>query len=189
MLRIISKLNIDSDNDLSPVRWQRRSNMKSILWMLMARYLCYNNFNTRSTSSYHNATINSLWTSDTIWWYRAVNIGSGNGLFPDGTKPILEPCKLVKSDIPRYSPERDFTVKPQATVLYTEFENQAFKNSRPIELIIFLKVSGWYWVKYSMLSTLRGNKISMSKFCCISSSWYDHVWSPGSVGFLTLHNI
>ena len=33
----------------------------------------YNNLNTRSTSSYHNATLNSLWTSDTIWWYRTAS--------------------------------------------------------------------------------------------------------------------
>ena len=33
--------------------------------------------------------INSLWLSDALWIL--VNIGSGNGLVPDGTKPLPEP--------------------------------------------------------------------------------------------------
>ena len=40
-------------------------------------------------------TVNLLWTSDTIWWHRNwVNIGSGNGLVPDGAKPLLEPLLI-----------------------------------------------------------------------------------------------
>ena len=36
--------------------------------------------------------INSLWLSDAIWWQKTcVNIGSDNGLLPDGTKPLSEP--------------------------------------------------------------------------------------------------
>ena len=35
--------------------------------------------------------VNSLWPSDAIWRQIWVNIGSGNGLFPDGTKPLPEP--------------------------------------------------------------------------------------------------
>ena len=34
---------------------------------------------------------NSLGPSDTIWRQIWVNIGSGNGLLPDGTKPLPEP--------------------------------------------------------------------------------------------------
>ena len=35
--------------------------------------------------------VNSLWPSDTIWRQRSgSNIGSGNGLLPDGTKPLPE---------------------------------------------------------------------------------------------------
>ena len=33
------------------------------------------------------SVVNSLWPSDTI----LVNTGSGNGLLPDGTKPLPEP--------------------------------------------------------------------------------------------------
>ena len=33
--------------------------------------------------------VNSMWSSDDIWWL--VNIGSGNGLLPEGTKPLTEP--------------------------------------------------------------------------------------------------
>ena len=35
--------------------------------------------------------VNSLWPTDTIWRQRSVNIGSGNSLLPDGTKPLPEP--------------------------------------------------------------------------------------------------
>ena len=35
-------------------------------------------------------TLNSLWPSDNIWWQIWVNIGPGNGLLPDGTKPLPE---------------------------------------------------------------------------------------------------
>ena len=35
--------------------------------------------------------INSLWPSDAVWWQIWVNIGSGSGLLPDGTKPLPEP--------------------------------------------------------------------------------------------------
>ena len=35
--------------------------------------------------------INPLWPSDSIWLDNSVNIGCGNGMLPDGTKPLLEP--------------------------------------------------------------------------------------------------
>ena len=35
--------------------------------------------------------VNSLWPSDAIWRQIWINIGSGNGLVPDGTKPLPEP--------------------------------------------------------------------------------------------------
>ena len=37
---------------------------------------------------------NSLWPNNTIWWHRSgsiIDIGSANGLVPDGTKPLPEP--------------------------------------------------------------------------------------------------
>ena len=39
----------------------------------------------------YSRIINSLWPSDAILWQIWVNIGSGNGLLPDGTKPLPEP--------------------------------------------------------------------------------------------------
>ena len=36
-------------------------------------------------------SLNSLWPSDAIWREIWVNIGSGNGLLPNGTKPLPEP--------------------------------------------------------------------------------------------------
>ena len=49
---------------------------------------CYSD----GTASWTPIVINSLWPSDAnmvtwIW----VNLGSGNGLLPDGTKPLPEP--------------------------------------------------------------------------------------------------
>ena len=38
-----------------------------------------------------NDMFNLFWTSDPIWREMWVNIGSGNDLLPDGTKPISEP--------------------------------------------------------------------------------------------------
>ena len=40
--------------------------------------------------------LKSLWSSDAILWWcgQWVNIGSGNGLLPDGTKPMPEPMLL-----------------------------------------------------------------------------------------------
>ena len=35
--------------------------------------------------------IDLLWLGDTIWWQISVNIGSGNDLLPDSTKPLPEP--------------------------------------------------------------------------------------------------
>ena len=42
-------------------------------------------------SMWFRQTFNSLWPSDAIWRQILVNIGSGNGLLPDGTKPLPEP--------------------------------------------------------------------------------------------------
>ena len=35
--------------------------------------------------------VNSLGPSDAIWWHRSGQLGSGNGLLPDGTKPLPAP--------------------------------------------------------------------------------------------------
>ena len=42
---------------------------------------------------WHPQWVNSLWPSDVIWRQGSleVDIGSGNGLLPDGTKPLPEP--------------------------------------------------------------------------------------------------
>ena len=39
-------------------------------------------------SGANQLTVNSLWPSDAIWQQIWVNTGSGNGLLPDGTKPL-----------------------------------------------------------------------------------------------------
>ena len=46
--------------------------------------------------------INSLWSGDTIWQQLkiSVNIGSGDGLLPDGTKPLPEPMLTYHKYIP-----------------------------------------------------------------------------------------
>ena len=43
------------------------------------------------SSQFSMSQFNSLAPGDAIWWQIWVNIGSGNGLLPDGTKPLPEP--------------------------------------------------------------------------------------------------
>ena len=49
------------------------------------------------------------------------DIGPGNGLLPDDTKPLPEPLRLCGI------PWGNFTASAQATILYKEFENHTFK--------------------------------------------------------------
>ena len=44
-------------------------------------------------------------TYDEIDW---IDIDSGNGLLPGGTKPLHEPIRLLISEIQLYSPERSW---------------------------------------------------------------------------------
>ena len=44
-----------------------------------------------NSASLRGQWVYSLWPRDTIWRQIWVNIGSGNGLLPDGTKPLPEP--------------------------------------------------------------------------------------------------
>ena len=61
-----------------------------------------------------------------IW----VNIGTGNGMLPDDTKPLPEPmltsnqCGSVASWQPF---ESIFTASAKATILYNVFENHTFE--------------------------------------------------------------
>ena len=63
-----------------------------------------------------------------IW----VNIGSGNGLLPDRTKPLpdrvrLTQCWLLVNEVLWQSPEINFTANAQLDILYNEFENGTFE--------------------------------------------------------------
>ena len=49
------------------------------------------NFKIRKSAWIKDLKINSLRPSGVIWRQIWVNIGSGNGLLPDGTKPLPEP--------------------------------------------------------------------------------------------------
>ena len=51
----------------------------------------------------------SLWPSDAIWLHIWVNIGSGNGLLPDGIKPLPEPMLTIIQGVLWHSPQRNFT--------------------------------------------------------------------------------
>ena len=50
-----------------------------------------------------------------------VNTGSGNGLLPDGTKPLPEPTLTF------HSPESNFTASAQAIIRHNNFENHTLK--------------------------------------------------------------
>ena len=58
-----------------------------------------------------------------IW----VNIGSGIGLVPDGTKPIPEPVLLLNNEVLWHSPESYFTMSAQGTIMYNKFKNYTLK--------------------------------------------------------------
>ena len=55
-----------------------------------------------------------------------VNIGSGYGLLPDGTKPLPDPM-LTSGKVLWYSHESNFTVSAPGAILYNGFENYTFK--------------------------------------------------------------
>ena len=67
--------------------------------------------------------INSLWPSHTIWRQNLGQQCSGNGLLPDGTKPMFTShwCSSVA-----FTWEH-FTASAQATILYKELKNIAFE--------------------------------------------------------------
>ena len=61
------------------------------------------------------------------WWHRSGHIGSGNGLLPDGTKPLSLPePKYLMSEVVWNSPKSNFTVSTHATILQNEFGNYIF---------------------------------------------------------------
>ena len=69
--------------------------------------------------------VNSLWPSDAIWQQIWVNIGSGNGLLPDGTKPLPEPM-LTNRHPPEmlwHSCDGNFTVNVPDIYAWYKFEN------------------------------------------------------------------
>ena len=51
------------------------------------------------------------------------NTGSGNGLLPDGTKPLLEPMLTIINEVLWHSPEDNFTRNAQDVYAGYEFEN------------------------------------------------------------------
>ena len=61
---------------------------------------------------------NYLWVNDTA---------SVNGLLLDGTKLLSEPCWLFISEVLWHSPENNFTLNGQATILYNEYDDYTFK--------------------------------------------------------------
>ena len=58
-----------------------------------------------------------------IW----ANIGLGNGLLPDGTKPLPEPMLIFISEVLWHSPESSFKANTQATILHNDFANHTFE--------------------------------------------------------------
>ena len=49
------------------------------------------------------------------------NIGSGNGLLPDGTKPLPAPMLILISEVLWHLPESYFTASVQTTIPYDDF--------------------------------------------------------------------
>ena len=55
------------------------------------------------------------------------NIGSGNGLLPDGTKPLSNQCWLIITEVLWHSPESNLTENAQTIILWIDFDNHTFK--------------------------------------------------------------
>ena len=58
-----------------------------------------------------------------------VNIGSGNGLLPDSTKPVPEPILTYHEWGFMVFTLEQFRSEVQGTVLYNKFEKYTFKNN------------------------------------------------------------
>ena len=76
----------ESSNDSHNFEFEQFSVYKKIL-----QHLKFQRYLWRISINDWHGSINSLGPSDAIWWQIWVNIGSGNGLLPYGTKPLLEP--------------------------------------------------------------------------------------------------
>ena len=103
----------------------------SEIWIKTKRFSCKKiNLEIMSTKSRPVCSgINSVWPSDTIWWQVWVSIGSGNGLLPDGTKPLPEP--MLTND------QLDAAAQPSITK------------------IVFQKLLKEHWVNMLMISVSR----------------------------------
>ena len=51
-----------------------------------------------------------------------VNIGLGNSLLPDSTKPYFNQCWLMISEVLWYSPDSNFTANTSDIYRWNEFE-------------------------------------------------------------------
>ena len=62
-------------------------------------------------------------SGETIWWHQILNnIGSGNGLLPDGTKPLTEPILTSHGNFCGILSYSDFTECLQLTITYNELK-------------------------------------------------------------------
>ena len=56
-----------------------------------------------------------------------INIGSGNGVLLNGTKPLPELLLFVIGEILWHSPESNFTTNSHFTIIYNEFDYYTLK--------------------------------------------------------------
>ena len=75
-----------------------------------------------------------------------VNIGSGNGLLPDGTKPLLNQCWLIIGEVLWHSPEGNFTWNAQDIYPWRELENYWFKITSASPRDQWVKRFHWRWL-------------------------------------------
>ena len=104
------------------------------------------------TASPQNNTVtyfNSLWLSDTThaWWV-FVNIGSGNGLLPDGIKPSPEPMLTYHQYGPIVSTSEQF----HGNVITKSHLKIKHLNSQPLlpgdnELTIQMPLHAAYYIR------------------------------------------
>ena len=107
--------------------------------------------------------INSLWSSDIIWIL--INIGSGNGLLPDSTKPLPEP---ILSRLLFHSPESNSTgntAVSNITAIHLEIAH--FKSKPGLDMTLLIWAPYYH---YCGLNSL-GPHVACSTKAAFASLW------------------
>ena len=107
-------------------------------WILRNKFLLNFNKNTmhlqllpyvcKMLNRWNWFSLNSLWSSNAVWcqrsWSTLLQVMACWLMVPSH---YLNQCWMLINEVPWYSPQSNFTVSAQVTILYNEFENYIFK--------------------------------------------------------------